>query len=161
RGEDKRVDWLSVSFVYRSLGGHHHEECGDDRRRHDPDDQGGSLQRVRALFVGKDHHYCVDGGECDYSESRGQSRPQRLPKEVVTDLVIRGVLWQSVAAELVAAARAESQTDLHALIQHAAPIVTMSPQPRRDVLGGVSQGRVRMGGVTLLPRRKDLPSLVP
>ena len=46
-------------------------------------DQGGSLQRVRALFVWKDHHRRLDGGKCHDSESRGKSWAQRLSKEVV------------------------------------------------------------------------------
>src|SRR5262249_57527729 len=69
---------------------------------------------------------------------------------------IMAVLFQSIAAELVAAARAESPSQPHTLIQHAALIVTIDPKLGNGPLGTIIDGDVLIAGDTIVAVGRDL-----
>ena len=71
-------------------------------------------------------------------------------------LVIMAVLVQSFAAELGAAARAESTSQPHTLIQRAALIVTMDPKLGTGPLGTIIEGDVLIAGDTIVAVGRDL-----
>ena len=76
-------------------------------------------------------------------------------------LLIMAALWLPFAAELVAAARAESTSQPHTLIQHAALIVTMDPKLGRGPLGTIIDGDVLIAGDTIVAVGRDLSADAP